>query len=190
MGAISSWHPLPRQEVDPVFLTELNRLQVEAKVPDQGSWSSGRGAATTSRVIHMGMVGGEVPGLLHGFQGLRALEPWGKSGFSTGFPQQAKTALTYRLEGRRSRSATCWRGAENSQGGPGVKPKKGGDVRFSWIYVYLLSIFMCRSHANRGVFVPRGRRRGEVVRRRAVREGSARRDLRPRTRCFQPLAPG
>jgi hypothetical protein len=130
VGAISSWRPVTRQEVDPVFLTELNRLRVEAKVPDQGSWSSGRGAATTARVIHMGMVGGEVPALLHGFQGLRALEPWGKTGFSTGFPQQAKAALTYRLEGRRSRSATCWRGAENSQGGPGVKSKKGGDVRF------------------------------------------------------------
>jgi len=41
----------------------------------------------------MGMVGGEFPGLLHGFQGLRALEPWGKTGFSTGFPQQAKNAF-------------------------------------------------------------------------------------------------
>ena len=123
MGAISSWRPVTRQGLDPVFLTELNRLEVEAKVPDQGSWSSGRGAATTSRVIHMGMVGGECSGLLHGVQSLGALEPWGKTGFSTGFPQQAKTSLTYRLEGRRSRSATCWRGAENSQGGPGVKSK-------------------------------------------------------------------
>lgn len=130
MGAICSWRPVPRQEVDPVFLTELNRLAVEAKVPDQGSWSSGRGAATTARVIHMGMVGGEVPGLLHGFQGLRALDSWGKTGFSTGFPQQVETPVTCRLGGRRSRSATCWRGAENSQGGRGVKSKKGGDVRF------------------------------------------------------------
>lgn len=93
MGAISSWRPVTRQELDPVFLTELNRLEVEANVPDQGSWSSGRGAAATSRVIHMGMVGGEVPGLLQGFQGLRALEPWGKTGFSTGFPQQAKVGF-------------------------------------------------------------------------------------------------
>jgi hypothetical protein len=64
VGTISSWLPPSRQGIDPVFLTELNRLQVEAKVPDQGSWSSGRGAAASSRVIHMGMVGGEVPGLL------------------------------------------------------------------------------------------------------------------------------
>ena len=99
MGAISSWRPAHRQGLDPVFLTELNRLQVEAKVPDQGSWSSGRGAATTSRVIHMGMVGGEVPALLHEVQGLRALAPWGKTGFSTGFPQQAKSASTYRPGG-------------------------------------------------------------------------------------------
>ena len=156
MGAISSWRPAHRQGLDPVFLTELNRLAVEAKVPDQRSWSSGRGAATTECVIHMGMVGGEVPTLLFGVQGLRALNPWGKTGFSTGFPQQAKSASTYRPEGRRSLSATCWRAAEGSQAGPGVKSKKGGDVRFRRSGPGSLRIFACTPHVNRGAFAAEG----------------------------------
>ncbi len=34
--------PVLVKRVEPVFLTELNRLAGEAKVPDQRSWSSGR----------------------------------------------------------------------------------------------------------------------------------------------------
>jgi hypothetical protein len=71
----------------------------------------------------MGMVGGEVPALLHGVQGLRALGAWGETGFSTGFPQQVDSASTYHPEGRRSLSATCRRAAVNSQEGAGVKAK-------------------------------------------------------------------
>ena len=116
-------------------------------------------------VVHMWMVGGEFLGFFRELQTLRGLLLWGKPGSPQAVPirpSRLTPGAGFVLRPW-SLSATCWRGAENSQGGPRVKQKKGGDVRFFARWAKVHQILPCNTHANRrafGVAGAPGRRAG------------------------------